>query len=138
MLLKTEDSPVITKTKELCETLLEQDSFHDIRRRIDAFAEDEAARAQYNKLCDMQEMLQAKDGQGEPLTDEEINHFEKEREALFANPVAHAFMEAQQELHKLQETVSQYISKTFKLGRLPTEDDFEKGACGPNCGCSGG
>ena len=137
MELKTQDSPVIEKTKELCRTLLEQPSFQSIRQRIDAFSTDEAARSQYNRLCDMQEMLQTKDQQGMPLNDEEVETYEKERDELFANPVARGFIDAQQELHKLQETVNQYISKTFKLGRLPTEDDFETGACGPNCGCSG-
>ncbi len=138
MQLKTKDSPVIEKTKELCQTLLEQPSFHSIRQRIDAFAADEAARSKYNRLCDLQEMLQSKDRQGIPLSDEEIDEFEKDREELFAIPVARGFMDAQQELHKLQETVAQYISKTVKLGRLPTEDDFEAGSCGPRCGCSGG
>ena len=138
MLLKTQDSPVIEKTKELCETLMEQPSFHDIRNRIEAFAGDASSREQYNRLCDMQEKLQAKDGQGLELSDEEIAAYEKEREALFANPVASAFMDAQQELHKLQQTVGQYISKTFKLGRLPTDADFEQGSCGPKCGCAGG
>jgi len=138
MQLKTKDSPVIEKTKELCQTLLEQPSFHSIRQRIDAFAADADARDQYNRLCDMQEMLQAKDAQGVPLGDEEVEAYEKEREGLFANPTARGFMDAQQELHKLQETVNQYITQTFKLGRLPTDDDFEAGACGPKCGCGGG
>lgn len=137
MQLETKDSPVIEKTKELCQTLLEQPSFQSIRQRIDAFASDEEARAQYNRLCDMQEMLQTKDQQGDSLSEEEVATFEKERDALFANPLARGFIDAQQELHKLQETVNQYITKTFKLGRLPMEDDFEEGACGPNCGCGG-
>lgn len=137
MELKTQDSPVIEKTKELCSTLLEQPSFHQIRDSIERFSQDEAVREQYNQLCDRQEMLQQKDGQGLQISDEEIESFEKERDALFANPIAKEFMDAQQALHKLQQTVGQYISKTFKLGRLPTDDDFETGSCGPNCGCSG-
>lgn len=137
MELKTQDSPVIEKTKELCSTLLEQPSFHQIRDSIERFSQDEAVREQYNQLCDRQEMLQQKDGQGLQISDEEIKAFEKERDALFANPIAKEFMDAQQALHKLQQTVGQYISKTFKLGRLPTDDDFETGSCGPNCGCSG-
>ncbi len=137
MELKTQDSPVIEKTKELCSTLLEQPTFHQIRDSIERFSQDEAVREQYNQLCDRQEMLQQKDGQGMPISDEEIEAFEKERDALFANPIAKEFMDAQQALHKLQQTVGQYISKTFKLGRLPTDDDFETGSCGPKCGCSG-
>lgn len=137
MELKTQDSPVIEKTKELCLTLLEQPSFHQIRDSIERFSQDEAVREQYNQLCDRQEMLQQKDSQGLQISDEEIGAFEQERDALFANPIAKEFMDAQQALHKLQQTVGQYISKTFKLGRLPTDDDFETGSCGPNCGCSG-
>lgn len=137
MLLKTKDSPVIEKLKELCATLVEQPSFQDIRQRIDAFADDTETREQYEHLCDLQEMLQAKDGQGIPLSDEEVADYDQKRDALFANPVASAFMDAQQELHKLQETVGQYVSKTFKLGRVPTDDDFEAGKCGPRCGCGG-
>lgn len=138
MQLKTQDSPVIEKTKELCATLLDMPSFQAIRARIDAFAADDQAREQYEKLCDLQEMLQAKDSQGIPLTDEEMDNYDKERESLFNNPVASDFISAQQDLHKLQETISQYVSKTFKLGRVPTEDDFEAGKCGPRCGCGGG
>ena len=38
----------------------------------------------------------------------------------------------------MKETISQYVSKTIQLGRLPVEDDFKSGGCGPSCGCSGG
>ena len=135
ILLETKDSPVIEKTKELCAVLLEQPSYHSIRQRINSFMADEHARSQYERLCDLQDMLQEKDQQGVPLNDEEVEHFDSEREKLFANPIARGFMDAQQELHKLQETVGQYVSKTFKLGRVPMESDFEAGSCGPRCGC---
>jgi cell fate (sporulation/competence/biofilm development) regulator YlbF (YheA/YmcA/DUF963 family) len=138
VLLETKDSPVIEKTKELCALLTEQPSFHSIRQRIQAFMDDEDATQRYQRLCDLQEMLQSKDQQGVPLSDEEVEHFESEREKLFAIPVARGFMDAQQELHKLQETIGQYVSKTFKLGRVPESSDFESTGCGPNCGCSGG
>jgi cell fate (sporulation/competence/biofilm development) regulator YlbF (YheA/YmcA/DUF963 family) len=135
--LETKQSPVIEKTRELCEVLLTQESFKKIKQDIDAFSEDEAAREQYNELCDIQDMLQEKDEQGLTLSEEEIADYDAKRDALLANPVAAAFIDAQQQLHKLQETVSQYISKTFKLGRVPEESDFEKGKCGPRCGCGG-
>lgn len=138
MKLETKDSPVIEKTKELCQTLLDQPTFKDIRTKIDAFAANQPARDLYSHLCDLQEMLQEKETQGVPLSEEEVDNFETQREALFENPLARDFVEAQQSLHKLQETIGQYISKTFKLGRVPTEADFEKGACGPSCSCNGG
>jgi len=135
--LETRHSPVIEKVRELCGLLLEQDSFKEIKQNIDSFSADESAQDQYNELCDVQEMLQEKDEQGIAISDEEMAEYDTKREALFANSVAANFIEAQQQLHKLQETVSQYISKTFKLGRVPEENDFEKGSCGPRCGCGG-
>jgi hypothetical protein len=36
----------------------------------------------------------------------------------------------------MQETVAQYVAKTFELGRIPSADDFDAGNCGPSCGCS--
>ena len=48
------------------------------------------------------------------------------------------FIEAQQNLHEVQETVNQYISKTLELGRVPSDEEME-GCCGGgghSCGCS--
>ncbi len=39
-------------------------------------------------------------------------------------------------MQKLQQSVSQYVSKTFELGRVPEESDLESsGSCGSGCGC---
>ena len=50
-----------------------------------------------------------------------------------------ALIEAQQNLHEVQETVNQYISKTLELGRVPSDEEME-GCCGGggghSCGCS--
>ena len=137
MELKTQDSPVIEKTKELCQTLLEQSVFSEIRNGIETFNADEALREQYNSLYSRQEGLQEKHGRGESLSDEEVEEFERDREALMANEAARNFMDAQQAMHKLQQTISQYVMLTFRLGRVPTDDDFPKTGCGPNCGCGG-
>ena len=45
-----EESPVIRKTRELCQTILDQPSIQSIRQRIDAFMGDEKTRAQYDTL----------------------------------------------------------------------------------------
>ncbi len=137
MELKTQDSPVIEKTKELCKTLVEQPVFAEIRKGIDEFNADEGLRGQYSDLFARQEQLQEKHGRGETLSDEEVDGFDRDREKFMASEVARNFMEAQQAMHKLQQTVGQYVSLTFRLGRVPTEDDFPKQGCGPNCGCSG-
>ena len=55
--------------------------------------------------------------------------------SFFNNPVARDFVGAQQSIHKMQETVTQYVAKTYELGRIPTPEDFDSGSCGPSCGC---
>jgi hypothetical protein len=72
---------------------------------------------------------------GVPLSSDEVAVFEKEREALVNNPVARDFLEAQQDMQKVQASVGQYVAKTFELGRTPTEEDFSSGCCGSSCGC---
>ena len=68
-----------------------------------------------------------------PISNEEIADFETHRETLIKNPVARGFIDAQEELHKIQSSVNQYVTKTMELGRVPQEEDF--GSCGHGCGC---
>lgn len=133
MELKMQDSPVIQKTLELCQTLLDQPTFHEMRGHIDAFSADDDARGQYNRVYEMQEAIQSS---SEAPTQDDLDAFEQEREALLANEVVSNFMDTQQALHKLQQTVTAYIANTFRLGRLPEPDDFNS-SCGPKCGCGG-
>ena len=79
-------------------------------------------------------MLQHKQQMGLPMSAEEITEFEKNRDALVNNPIARDFLDAQQAMQKVQESVGQYVAKTFELGRPPSEEDFH--GCGSGCGCS--
>lgn len=133
---ETQTSDVLTqKIEELCETILNQPEVKSIRQRIDAFNADTAAQKQYETLAERGEYLQHKQQQGAQLTDAEIAEFEKTREAFFANPVAKGFVDAQQQMHKMQDSVSKYVSKTLELGRVPAAEDMESGSCGSGCGC---
>jgi cell fate (sporulation/competence/biofilm development) regulator YlbF (YheA/YmcA/DUF963 family) len=132
----TQTSDVLTqKIEELCQTILNQPEVKSIRQRIDAFNADAAAQKQYETLAERGEYLQHKQQQGAQLTDAEISEFEKHREAFFANPVAKGFVDAQQQMHKMQDSVSKYVSKTLELGRVPAAEDMESGSCGSGCGC---
>jgi len=131
----TPASPIIEKTKELCVTILDQPHLRSAHQRIQMFLSDEKARAQYDGLMTKGQALQQKQQQSVPLTGEEISEFEKDRDALLNNPVARGFLDAQEELHHVHESVNQYVSKTLELGRLPTEADFGAGECGYGCGC---
>jgi hypothetical protein len=42
-------------------------------------------------------------------------------------------------MQKIQQIVTQYVGKTFELGRVPAATDLESGCCGSgeqSCGCS--
>jgi cell fate (sporulation/competence/biofilm development) regulator YlbF (YheA/YmcA/DUF963 family) len=130
-----EDSVVIQKTRELCQTIVEQPEFRSIRQRVDSFLSNEPAKSQYQLVMEKGDSLQQKQQFGVALTSDEIGDFEKNREALLNDPVARDFLEAQQEMHKLQESVMQYVAKTLELGRVPSSEDFPSGGCGPTCGC---
>ena len=131
----TEESAVTQKTKELCQTILDQPEFQALRLQIDSFMANDEAKLQYQVLSERGEYLRHKQEQGLTLTDEEIAEFEQQREGFLGNPVARGFLSAQQEMHQIQESVNQYVSKTFELGRLPSAEDFDSGSCGHGCGC---
>ena len=126
---------LIERTRELCQAILDQPEYQAIRQQIETFMGDEEAKGQYQLLSERGEYLQHKQTQGVRLSDEEIAEFEKQREQFFNNPISRGFVDAQQAMHKMQETVSQYVGKTFELGRVPEPDDFSSGGCGPSCGC---
>lgn len=138
MLTESENNLVLEKTRELCTTILAQPNMTTIRKNIDAFMADDKSRAAYESLMAKGQELHEKQHRSLPLSGEEIGAFEKQREAVLSNPVSRGFLDAQQALHQLQESVTQQITKTLELGRLPKEDDFEQGSCGHGCGCGHG
>jgi cell fate (sporulation/competence/biofilm development) regulator YlbF (YheA/YmcA/DUF963 family) len=131
-----EESAVSAKTRELCETILRDPGYMGLRNKIETFLADDGAKELYRNLAEKGEHLNHKQQQGVQLSPQEIKDYEKERDALFGNSVAAGFVEAQQEMHKMQETVNQFISKTLELGRVPTEEEMDGGGCGHGCGCS--
>ena len=131
----TETNTILEKTRELCQVILDQPEFQTIRQRITDFMSDDEAKSQYQFLSEQGEVLQLKQQQGLPLTNEEIAEFENRREAFLTNPIAKGFLDARQQMQQMQESVDQYVAKTFELGRLPAEDDLQSGSCGSGCGC---
>lgn len=130
-----EETAVVQKTRELCQAILDQPNMASIRQRIDAFLGDEKTRNQYDRLMEKGQTLQQKQQAALSLSDDEISSFEKDRESLLSNPVARGFLDAQEELHSMQESIHQYVNKTLELGRMPTDEDLSGGGCGHGCGC---
>jgi cell fate (sporulation/competence/biofilm development) regulator YlbF (YheA/YmcA/DUF963 family) len=134
--MKIEENVIGKKTKELCQTIIEQPEMSSIRGRIDAFMSNTVARGQYDTVTAKGQALHEKQSRSLPLDNAEIADFEKHREALLNNPVARGFLDAQEELHELQHSIQKYVSKTLELGRVPVEADLkENGSCGHGCGC---
>jgi cell fate (sporulation/competence/biofilm development) regulator YlbF (YheA/YmcA/DUF963 family) len=123
------------KTRELCQTIVEQPEMISIRKRISTFLSDSKARTQYETVMNKGQALQEKQSQSQPLDGAEIADFEKYRDALLKNSVARGFLDAQEELHEIQHSIHKHIAKTLELGRIPTEADFDDGSCGHGCGC---
>jgi cell fate (sporulation/competence/biofilm development) regulator YlbF (YheA/YmcA/DUF963 family) len=131
-----EETAIARKTRELCQALLDEPTVQAVRQRIDDFMADEQTRAQYDGLITKGEALQQKQQMSLPLTGEEISDFEQHRDSLLNNPVARAFLDAQQELHRVRESIQKYVNKTLELGRLPSEEELTSDCCGHDgCGC---
>lgn len=131
----TDDSAISTKTRELCQAILDHPDFKSAQQRIQAFVADDAARAQYESVVNKGQELRHKQHHGETPGDAEVAAFESERDSLMRNPVAVAFIDAQSELHEVRKAVEQHVALTLELGRLPTEADMEEQSCGSGCGC---
>jgi len=128
-----DNGPVLDKTRELCETIVNQPDFLAMRRDVETFLADDDARSRYHTLASKGQDLQYKQQQGAQLTRQEIEAFEQERETLMQNGVVRGFLEAQQQMQQVHETVGRYVMKAMELGRVPEEDDFA--GCGQGCSC---
>jgi cell fate (sporulation/competence/biofilm development) regulator YlbF (YheA/YmcA/DUF963 family) len=127
---------VETKTRELCEAIIDHLQTGGIKQRIDTFLSDASARGQYESLMNKGQALQEKQHGGQTLDPVEISNFEKDRDALLKNPVAAGFLDAQEEMHELQHLVQKQVGKTIELGRIPTAEELNGGgSCGSGCGC---
>ena len=136
MSTQVEESLITQKTRELCQAILDEPEVRAMRQRIDAFMADDKARGEYDTLMLKGQMLQQKQQAGMPLDGEEIASFEQMRESFLGNPVARGFLDAQEDMQKMQQSVSTYVGKTFELGRVPEESDLDSGgSCGSGCGC---
>ncbi|TAG10194.1 MAG: YlbF family regulator [Verrucomicrobia bacterium] len=136
-----ENPPLLDSTLELCHHIANDSAFIDLQAKVEAFMNDDQARLQYQRVQDQGEHLHHKQHAGVELSAIEIREFEAAREALLANPVAHNFLTAQQQLEALQKEISQHIRATFQLGRVPTPEDIAEanqgGCCGGGCGGGG-
>lgn len=122
------------KAKELCRALVEDPELKPLFGAIDRFMEDEAAKELFTEMQSKAEGLQMKQQAGLELTAGEVEEYNKARDKMLDCEVAKGFVEAQEAIHGVHETIGSWVSLSFELGRMPTEEEFE-GHCGSNCGC---
>lgn len=127
------NNAVLTKILELCQVIVDQGDFQAMHRDVEAFLTDETAQTLYRSVAEKGEALHHKQLQGQPLEPAEIDAYEQDRQALLENEIARRFLDAQEQMHQTQQTVTRYVTKTLEIGRVPTEEDF--GGCGSGCSC---
>tara|TARA_Y100000588_G_scaffold27993_2_gene27350 strand:- start:242 stop:685 length:444 start_codon:yes stop_codon:yes gene_type:complete len=129
--------PVKEGTEKLCGTIVSQKGFPELFKKIEAFMADEKLRHDYDMLNQRGGLLQQKHEAGMEVTEEEVAEFEKLRETLLANQTVTDFHEVQEEVQQLQDKIHQVIAKTFEIGRVPSQEDFDFCSDGfGDCGCS--
>lgn len=140
MKILEDSSAVMEKTRELCAAIAGDAEFEGLQKEVAAFFADDTARDGFRKVQEWGDELNQKQQAGLQLTETEIKDFETAREALFQNPVATNFLNAQQALQTLQGSIGKYVGMTLELGRVPTAEDFaaqDEGCCGGG-GAEGG
>jgi cell fate (sporulation/competence/biofilm development) regulator YlbF (YheA/YmcA/DUF963 family) len=143
MTVLTEPTSVISKTKELCAEIATDPGFLKLQADVERFLNDDAARLQYQSVHERGEELHQKQHAGIELGSAEIREFEAARDALFENPIAVDFMNAQRQLETLQKQIGKYVGMTLELGRVPTDEEIAEaehqgGCCGGGGGGGGG
>ena len=133
---QVQDTPIVARTKELCEALLQQPEVASIRERIDAFMAREDLRSAYDVLMMKGDMVRQKQQVGLQPTEDEVTDLENEFQQLMANPEVQNFEQARKEMYKIQDQVAQYVAKTFEMGRVPEDYEIDY-SCG-DCGCGEG
>ncbi len=138
MSMIAKDSNVMQKTRDLCEAITQDIEFLALQGQVERFLEDDASKLQYQSVHEKGEELHQKQHSGVELSETEIKNFEEARDGLLENEVARDFMDAQQNLQTLQQTITKYVGMTMELGRVPQPEDMQDssgGCCGGGCGC---
>ena len=129
--------PIKQGTDQLCESIVNQEGFKELYAKIDAFISDEKLKYEYSTLNERGALLQQKQQAGAEITEEEITAFEQLRNDFLENQVATDFLAAQEEVQQVQDRINQVIAKTFEVGRVPAQEDFDFCSDGfGDCGCS--
>ena len=116
--------------KDLCRALLEDEKLKGVFASIDAFMENDVSKELFSQMQVKGEELQTKQQAGIELTAGEVEEYNQLREKMLDDPAAKAFVEAQESIQSVHQTIGSWVSLVFENGRMPTEEEFA-GHCGP-------
>lgn len=133
-----ESTSIVSKIQDLCAALVEDESIKQHNANIDAFLENDGAKAAYEEVSNLGGQLQQMQQAGQELKAEEVEAFENKREALFENEVVTTFLESQKALQEVHTMVGAWVGKTLELGEVPSEEDIKEAQGGGCCGGDGG
>lgn len=138
MNILAEKTSIISKTRELCQSIASDEKFQKLQADVEKFLNDDIAKLQYQNVHEKGEELHHKQHAGVELGTSEIKAFEDARDALFENKTAADFMDAQRTLEAMQKQISKYISMTLELGRVPSDEEIAEAQNSSSGGCCGG
>ena len=138
MSIISDNSPIISKTKDLCEAIVANAEYTALMSTVEAFLNNDEARLLYQSVHERSEELRNKQRSGVELGESEIDSFKDVRSQMEQNDVVMDFLGAQDELQTVQSAVSKYVGMTLELGRVPTEEDLAAADGGGCCGGGGG
>lgn len=127
-----------SRIQDLCEAIVADEEVRNARDQAEAFLADEDAVTLYREMATMGRALHRKSHDGEEPTAIEQRQFEDLQNRCDAHPAIVAFIEAQQILQGIAETVNGYVTKTLEKGHVPSEEEVwgkSGGGCGEGCGC---
>ncbi len=133
-----ESTSVLDKTRELCESIVQDSSFKKLQQDVEAFLNDEQAKLSYQSVHQRGEELHQKQASGVELSKTEIKEFEDARESLLNNELVTKFLAAKQELESLQRMIGQHVGMTMEMGRVPSPEEVAHEMGGGCCGGGGG
>ena len=131
------------KVREFCEFVVEQESFRNAWKDIEAFLDDEEAREAYKIWQEKGSEIHHREHHGIEATEEEELELEELKSAVMGNSVAANFVQAEGHMNRIFGTMTKMLQKTLQRGRVPTADEMAESECcgghgGHGGGCGGG
>jgi cell fate (sporulation/competence/biofilm development) regulator YlbF (YheA/YmcA/DUF963 family) len=134
-----EKTGIEASLRQLCQSIVDDPEFIEAHQRIELFLDSSDAQSVYRAWQEKAHALHMRSHEGDLPNDEELEEFERLRDAVESNSVASGFAEAEDVLNGLFGTVTKMVQKTLQLGRVPSEEDLAGSGCcgsGGGCGCS--